>query len=1150
DKRLQLLEVLLTRQAAVRCVGDNHQLPAIEAGGSAADTADAARASTMTHVVRFASSIEASASLALREGDPSALGFYLDHQRVRSGSPAAVREQTYAGWIADHLADRDTVMLAATNDIVTGLNDQARADRLARSDTTIGVEAELADGLHASIGDIVSTRRNDPRLRLGQQDWVRNGYRWTVTAAHPNGALTVTHLRTGHRTGETTMLPAEYVHEHVRLGYAMTIDSAQGITADTCHVVITGSESRNQLYVALTRGATTNTAYVTTAIDGSEASFWTEPGLFPRTAVEVLQRILARDTTNQSAHTELRDALDPHQRLGHAIDAYHDALALAAEHALGPEELTALDTHAEQIWSRLTDAPAYPALREILSIIALSGRDPRQALASALAARELTTADDPAAVLHWRLDTPHYSPNHTPPLPWVRGLPKNLPEGLVSDHLRARARLITQLAEQIRAETRTWTASTAPVWAAPLLGNDALLSDLAVWRAGRHTIDTDLRPTGPPGFTVRERDHQRLLDVRVTDVLGDLHTAITTWSPLAKRLDARVLDDPWWPQLAERLDAAARAGLDIDTLLTRAARRRPLPDEMPAAALWFRLGLDPSAVQTRTGTTQLRPDWISHLHQLLGDHLADTVIASPAWPRLVAAVEHGTTKGWDPRELLNTAHELLTAAQHDDPGPRPDQYTTALAWRIEALLHPVTPSPATTTGLGENHSAETDSDELMPHHDSHTAPPDDSEPTPADQHNHPRGADTGEAIAEGLRAVAALFHAGRVADAKDALITASRAASDTELDVLHRVATTLYQYSFPVATARLRWAAEQFPQHRALIEAATPGTDPHTYNPNFGTRRSSTVGSTGHTARDHEPRIDDAPARTRLTADEIAAVHGTTEYLDTRADVDAAPHHLPLPEGVPHRYYNPRPHDPQPTQHPLDYDLAAVPDTRGFDCMHCGLERASLDATPPPGRRGDDGLCGECRDSNAPAIPDHEPRDHISARCAHIANVYPAPAALAMLRRDWRSAPTVGIRAQIETWVTQHLTDLVAHHVPDTAADLAAANPLSVLADEELAQDIEHITRRLTLADTEAILYGPAQPQTDTSSNPDNDWLIVELDQLQHEQQRRSHLTSEAAETERHLRRRAVSIESDIPAPDIGTEAADGANPSNPGADL
>ncbi|MFB7720160.1 MobF family relaxase [Nocardia sp. NPDC056100] len=1140
DKRLELFDFLLARQAAVRCLGDDHQLPAIEAGGSAADTADAARASTMTQVVRFASTTEASASLALREGDPSALGFYLDHRRVRSGSSGAVREHAYAGWIADRLANRDTVMLAATNNFVTTLNDQARTDRIARSDTEVGVESILADGLYASVGDIVSTRRNNPRLRLGQRDWVRNGYRWTVTAVGPDGNLTVTHLRSGGRAGETTVLPAEYVREHVRLGYAMTIDSAQGITAETCHVVLAGSESRNQLYVALSRGASANYAYVTTAIDGSEASFWTEPGLFPRTAVEVLQRVLARDTTNASAYTELRDALDPHRRLGSAIDTYHDAMALAAENALGTAGLLALDARAERAWPGLTDAPAYPALREVLSLIALSGADPGDALADALAARELITATDPAAVLHWRLDALHAYPRETRPLPWLRALPRDLPEGLVSNHLRARARLITGLAEQIQSSARTWTAATAPVWARPLLGNDALLGDLAVWRAGRHIVDTDLRPTGPTAFTIREQDHQRRLDARVTDILGDPHSAINEWSPVVERLDARILDDPWWPQLADKLDAAARAGLDITALLTHAATERPLPDDMPAAALWFRLGLDPSALQATTAAGHLRPAWTAHLSRLLGAELTDTILADPAWPRLVAAVDHGAEAGWQAHELLTTAHELITASAHDDPGPPPKQYATALAWRIEALLHPVTPSPAVGAPF-EIHSTATDSDDFM-------TPEDRTDTSPAsDEPNSSTWPDSSDALAADLLEVAGLVRTGQLAQAKEALARASRSATEEEFDVLHRVATTLYRYSFPVAQARLRWAAQRYPQFRALIEAATPATDPHTYGPDTGIYQPNTVTASRYAARDHEPRFDNTAPLPRPSDAAIAAAQATVEYLGTRADIDAEPNHLPLPEGAPHHYYNAHPHDPRPKLHPLDYDLAAVPDTRGFSCVHCGLERAVVDSTPRADRRSDDGLCGDCRDRGAIGIPDHEPHQNISARCAHITNTYPAPAALTMLRRDWRGAPNLDVREQIHSWVTQHLTDPDQRPGPKTTAGLDSTNPLRSLTDGELDRRVEHITRRLALADDEMLLYGPAQSQPDSSSTPATDWLASELEQLEDEQRRRAHLTAGNTDTEAHPPRLTSSHESDGALPDVGPTVV---APDTPVADL
>ncbi len=49
-------------------------------------------------------------------------------------------------------------------------------------------------------------------------------------------------------------LPRDYVAAHVQLGYATTVHGAQGVTADTCHSVSTGDETRQQLYVALTRG--------------------------------------------------------------------------------------------------------------------------------------------------------------------------------------------------------------------------------------------------------------------------------------------------------------------------------------------------------------------------------------------------------------------------------------------------------------------------------------------------------------------------------------------------------------------------------------------------------------------------------------------------------------------------------------------------------------------------------------------------------------------------------------------------------------------------------------------------------------------------------------------------------------------------------
>ncbi|MBB5916784.1 conjugative relaxase-like TrwC/TraI family protein [Nocardia transvalensis] len=1101
DKRLRLFDFLAGRDATIRCVGDTQQLSSIEAGGTAAETADAQRASTLTQVVRFTDRAEAAASLLIRDGDPAGLGYYLDHQRIRAGAHGAVHDDAYTAWIADYTDGRDAIMLAATHDLVRELNDRARLDRLSRtaSDHDPGPQTPLADGLEASPGDIVTTRHNDPKLRLGDDDWVRNGYRWIVEAVHPDGSLTATHLRPGRRLGRTTRLPAAYVGAHVRLGYAATINSAQGVTADTCHIVLTGHESRNQLYVALTRGADANHLYLPTALDGSEASYWTEPAVLPKTAVEVLHHILARDAAQISAHTELRDALDPHRRLGRALDIYLDATGLATEHTLGTDALASLDDAAEQLRPGLTDAPAYPVLRQHLATLALTGHDPITRLRTAATARELDTADDPAAVLDWRLDPSGAHSTSTGPLPWIPGLPRQLPDDPVTEHLRARARLVADLAAKIATDTGTWTMSSAPVWARPLLGAPHLVADLAVWRAAHHVPDTDTRPTGPARYPVRDREHQQLLDARVTDTVGDLHTAVHTWSPLAKRVEARLLTDPWWPVLADRLDTAATAGLDIDTLLTRAAALRPLPDDMPAAALWFRLGLDPSALATDART--LQPDWSTHLRQLLGDDITDHVTASPAWPRLVAAVDHATRSGWTTDDAISTAHELLTAA-HPDPTtpPRPDQYATALAWRIEALLHPTTDSetPTPTTTM--------DTTEPTTHHTEF--------PDEADRDIEP-------AVPERFRAIGDLLQHGRLRDAAAALRRLDRELDADERDILERVAATLYHHAWPVAKARLQWAAHRYPHHRALIDACTPTEDPGVYQPDFVGARvpADRRDRRRQAARDHEIRIDPALRGTRHTPD-VGGDFADT-YLTDRAGIDADPHHLPIPDGVDHHYHTASPAGTS-DGYATDYDRAAVPNHHGFACTHCGIERATLDTQPRPGHRSDDGLCGDCRDDGQPAIPDHDPADHITARATHITTTYPPDQARAKLRRDWRDAPTRRARHTLTDWVR-------THPFPHTDTDTSAAtfdprDPIQALTDHQLAQYIDDTHRRIALHANEDTLFGPAPTPARTDDEPQptahRGWLRNELADLHAEHDRRTRLTPDQAHTEHTLRAR------------------------------
>jgi conjugative relaxase-like TrwC/TraI family protein len=258
------VQFAIGRGASVRLVGDDQQLAAIGAGGVLRDIEHTCGALRLTELHRFTDPAEATASLSLREGKPEALDFYLDRGRVHVGDIATTTHDAFAAWVSDRAAGLDAIMLAPTRKLVAELNRQARDHLLGGHPPAR--EVRLADGNEASVGDVIITRSNDRRLRLAPADWVKNGDRWTITRVGRRGDLTVRHNRS-HRT---VRLPADYVRASTGLGYATTIHAAQGVTADTMHGLITGQESRQQLYTMLTRGRATNHLYVQVVGDGDQ----------------------------------------------------------------------------------------------------------------------------------------------------------------------------------------------------------------------------------------------------------------------------------------------------------------------------------------------------------------------------------------------------------------------------------------------------------------------------------------------------------------------------------------------------------------------------------------------------------------------------------------------------------------------------------------------------------------------------------------------------------------------------------------------------------------------------------------------------------------------------------------------------------------
>jgi hypothetical protein len=309
------------------------------------------------------------------------------------------------------------------------------------------------------------------------------------------------------------------VDQHVQLGYASTIHGAQGATVDTTHTVLTGAESRQGLYVALSRGRQTNHLYLgapAPSPDGVGPEVQ-EASADPR---QVLTDILARDGRALSATTvEQGEAA---QLLQHAVLAYQDALVVLAQQHLGQERMAALDGALDRSLPGLTQQPAYPHLRGQLALRWVNGQAPRTVIEQATWYRgktSLTEADDPAAALLWRIvgTTP---PSHRDaPLPWLPDVPPALrqqPE--TNDYLDRLTHRIDDLKQRVAHEAHQGGAADRNPWrrALPPDVDDHLIADLAIWRAAHDIPPTEPRPTGPSAKEPDAARHQSRLARRLS----------------------------------------------------------------------------------------------------------------------------------------------------------------------------------------------------------------------------------------------------------------------------------------------------------------------------------------------------------------------------------------------------------------------------------------------------------------------------------------------------------------------------------------------------------------------------------------------------------------------------------------------------------
>ena len=383
--------------AKVLLVGDWAQLQSVEAGGAFAMLVDARDdVPELVDIHRFTHEWERAASLDLRHGHPEAVDAYLSRDRVCEGVHEDVLDAAYASWHADIEAGKASVLIADSTSAVNDLNARARADRVRLGEVDECRSVGLVEGTHASVGDLVITRRNDRRLRTLRSGWVRNGDRWTVADVRTDGSLVV--RRQGRKFGAAIVLPATYAAKHVDLGYAVTAHRAQGITVDTAHVVASETTTRENLYVAMTRGRESNIAYI--ALDSVDEAHGQAPGE-DATSKDVMLKILANTGAGLSAHQTIKTEQETWGSIGQ-LAAEYETIAAAAQHDRWATLLRSSGLTTEEA-EKAIGSEAFGPLASEFRRAEANGHRLERLLTSAVARHGLDDAEDIAAVLRHRV---------------------------------------------------------------------------------------------------------------------------------------------------------------------------------------------------------------------------------------------------------------------------------------------------------------------------------------------------------------------------------------------------------------------------------------------------------------------------------------------------------------------------------------------------------------------------------------------------------------------------------------------------------------------------------------------------------------------------------------------------------------------------
>jgi conjugative relaxase-like TrwC/TraI family protein len=267
-----LLAATTAAHAKLVLVGDAYQLVPVKARGGMFEhlCADLPWSQRLTEVWRMRDPEERDASLALRSARGNrlrtAIGWYRTHDRLHTGDAIAMAADATTAYITARAEGKDATILCDTWEIADAIN-QRLHDHFTNATAP---SVQVARDQQVRAGDLILSRRSDAAVAVDPDtqhrhgahvDQVRNGNRWRVLGVDTErGRIAAERLTDSARV----IFEGDYLREHITLGYAGTVHSAQGMTignsttAGVCWTILSDRATRAMAYVGMTRGRDEN----------------------------------------------------------------------------------------------------------------------------------------------------------------------------------------------------------------------------------------------------------------------------------------------------------------------------------------------------------------------------------------------------------------------------------------------------------------------------------------------------------------------------------------------------------------------------------------------------------------------------------------------------------------------------------------------------------------------------------------------------------------------------------------------------------------------------------------------------------------------------------------------------------------------------